>query len=430
MQITYTISLPGYDYLNFIFYNSHEYVKKEMREHANEIVLGVFRELQNYNGPTLNYNFSYKILKVLCSKKSNIEVAGIVLKPLSATPCNKTSWCQLLRLAKRAGENRKFALKGFLTNNVLMSMESIYQGFYFYSTIIHAINKSDLDLAIFLLEDHSHINFLSEDPAYIDKYRQDLNLVHHAAIEDKAGFIPVLVREIFPVDSLDKFHMTPLMHACRRSSKRSINVLLECGASPFQVDKFGQSALHHLASAKFEDADRAFIERLLKKLKIIGVNIDTLDYSGYSPLVLAIASKNIVLACCLIDIGAKSNPVDIYSMNFMVPSSILDAFSLACQRSVREVVEKLIARGEEVEFVNSCNKTPLEIVCENQDDYLVRLLIRSGAKLNNVLEKFYDKINYVILRFLVEKEFIIPSQIDNPHIKQAMSWLEFNRENC
>ena len=396
MQLIPTFIPSSHVYLNFIYKSSKTEIKKEMNRDVNKFVSGVFNDLQNLEGHVADLNLSYKILRVLCAKKTSWDVCADVAKKILSGEviCNPTSWCQLLLFAKKAQDAKKFALEDYLEDLILERRDLIDQKWPYYSVLVDAIKKAKLSLAIFLLEDHSRL----------DPYDHSLNPLHYAAILDRASFIADLIRAQIPIDSTDTFGMTPLMYACKKNSKKSITELLERGASPSRRDGFGQSALHYLAQAD-DDLDKDFVDDLLVNLKNLRVNIDLLDFHGCSPLALAILNNNQTLACSLIQLGAKSDPVDIYAINLVVPSPNLDAFSLACQRGLINVVREFVARGEEVEFANNFNKTPLELACENQDVPLAKLLIKKGANIDRVIDNFKNQ-NYAGLSFLAEGKFI------------------------
>ena len=119
-----------------------------------------------------------------------------------------------------------------------------------------------------------------------DPYLKDndgSSLLHHAANGGNTSIIDKLLSLGLDVNSMSSFG-SPLMYAAEWPQQRAFQMLIQNGADPFLKDKDGSSLLHCAAKG----GNTSIINELLS----LGVQIDSKDLSGKTPLTIATEFKN------------------------------------------------------------------------------------------------------------------------------------------
>ena len=109
------------------------------------------------------------------------------------------------------------------------------------------------------------------------------NLLHHAANGGNTSIIDKLLSLGLDVNSTSSFG-SPLMYAAEWPQQRAFQMLIQNGADPFLKDKDGSSLLHCAAKG----GNTSIINELLS----LGLEIDSKDLSGKTPLTIATEFKN------------------------------------------------------------------------------------------------------------------------------------------
>ena len=126
------------------------------------------------------------------------------------------------------------------------------------------------------------------------------NAAHYCAMLGKDSLVPLLVSYNCNMDIQDHLGATPLMYACAGGHVNMVSLLLRNGATIDSQDKQCQGALHYC----FRDHPTL---RCVKVLVNYGVDINTPDANGQSPLMLAClkcARSHISIVTYLLQRGA------------------------------------------------------------------------------------------------------------------------------
>lgn len=143
-----------------------------------------------------------------------------------------------------------------------------------------------------------------------------------------------------------------------------------------------------------------------------GININTRDENGHTPLHRCVIRNNLELIQELIQLGADPNTIDNNHRGSPLHS--------AAHFGYAEVVEMLFNAGAEINALNDDNETPLHIALEYSNTEIAQLLLRLGAKAN--IKDIFGNIalhnaarNYhiEIIRFLLANNFNIGVKNDS-----------------
>ena len=111
------------------------------------------------------------------------------------------------------------------------------------------------------------------------------SLLHHAANGGNTSIIDKLLSLGLDVDSRSSYSSsTPLMYAAEWPQQKAFQMLIQTGADPFLKDKDGSSLLHCAA----QGGNTSIINELLS----LGLQIDSKDLNGKTPLTIATKFKN------------------------------------------------------------------------------------------------------------------------------------------
>ncbi len=142
-------------------------------------------------------------------------------------------------------------------------------------------------------------------------YFNNYNHPRYSFFEEAIRFeAPDLVKELIDngqvkLDQVNsKLHTTPLLQAIKQGSKEIIDILLKAGANIKVIDPQGNNALILASQAPKNSAD------LIKYFYEKGLNIESVNQQGTSPLAQALLSNNEEAAKALLELGA--NPFKAY----------------------------------------------------------------------------------------------------------------------
>ncbi|GKU21992.1 unnamed protein product [Fusarium langsethiae] len=126
--------------------------------------------------------------------------------------------------------------------------------------------------------------------------------LHRAAEFGLIECAQMLISKGAYVDASDAWGDTPLHLAISLPSTEMLNLLLFNGAKTLR-NKYGRSPIHGSAFGSFPQ-DEAVIEQHMKALQIAGADINALDYSGMTPLLVAVQQSHIPMLNTLQRLGA------------------------------------------------------------------------------------------------------------------------------
>lgn len=116
-----------------------------------------------------------------------------------------------------------------------------------------------------------------------------------------------------PIESIDSFTRTPLMHACRALQEKSVKTLLTLGAKPNAQDAWGNTAASFACSQKGGS-------KVLQTLLNHGADINLPDEELRTPLHKAFKAQDIECVDLLLSYGADPNAKDRYGKTPMQTS--------------------------------------------------------------------------------------------------------------
>ena len=207
--------------------------------------------------------------------------------------------------------------------------------------------------------------------------------------------------------------LTPLLLAARHGSVEIAQLILESGADVNKADRELKTPLHWAASAKDSKPELVklllsqpsikpalvdskkrtvlhvaaatgsteIIAALLQNETVLKECLNARDKSGYTPLAITIRydreeAEKLLLDCQGID-------VNIADRKGRIP------LHLACVKSKKATVERLIAKKSDVKKPDSEKNTPLHMACTQHSYEIVTMLIKAGADVN--VENIYKQ---------------------------------------
>jgi serine/threonine-protein phosphatase 6 regulatory ankyrin repeat subunit B len=173
-------------------------------------------------------------------------------------------------------------------------------------------------------------------------------------------------------NSRNIYGVTPLIKACIHNSE-CVDLLLNYGVNVNDRNNSGTTALMIACDNKH----MALIRRLLD---VDGIEVDSADYYGDTPLMHACMYKNIGVAKALLAKGANIEAID---------SAQHTVLTKACRLNNDTVVKMLLAHGASA---NAARLAPLLIACENRNPHIVELLLAANADVEVVDEGGYTPL--------------------------------------
>lgn len=169
------------------------------------------------------------------------------------------------------------------------------------------------------------LKLLLKNGAEIDGIRESVPPLHIAAAEDQREIIEYLISQQVNINKKDPAGRTALMYAASEGHKYSVQILIESNADRSIIDSEGATARDYAEYEKKYDIQnylkvdnrpnihQATIDGLMEKVKRMveeGMDINTRDDYGRTPLHLAAANNHTIDMRVLIDLGAMINAQD------------------------------------------------------------------------------------------------------------------------
>lgn len=176
---------------------------------------------------------------------------------------------------------------------------------------------------------------------------------------------------------------TPLMLAAKqRDSLETIQVLLANGAVIDPKDKQGQNALMYAVSGN-RDSTPDSISAAVKALIAAKADVNNVDVTGLTPLMLAAKTRDLTTIQLLLNAGARTS---INAKDKTGQAALLYA-TADYYGSAPEIVKTLVAAGADVNVADGRSQTPLILAAFGHYDSspeTVKTLIAAGANVNAV----------------------------------------------
>ncbi|EAX98980.1 hypothetical protein TVAG_431890 [Trichomonas vaginalis G3] len=230
--------------------------------------------------------------------------------------------------------------------------------------------------------------------ANINSFDFDGNALHCAIKYNHIDIAKYIILHGIDMNYKVKLYQTPLLYALSHNKKDFTKLLVNSGANTnILTDEFGQSALHYAIIN--EDQENAAL------LIWHGSNVNAKNQkSGATALHFASLLKNKELLDLLISNGINVDTKDYYGntalmisllFNFVEHVNFYKSFSghfdyreSTNNKNSTEVVEFLIAKGDDVNVKNNQGNTPLHLVSLFSDIIQAKYLISQNAKINEV----------------------------------------------
>ena len=165
-------------------------------------------------------------------------------------------------------------------------------------------------------------------------------------------------------DDLDR---TSLILAAKRGYLEIVDILLAAGADPNAKDQQSQTALTYAAMTGHD--------KVTQRLISAHADIEVVDNDGKTPLIWAIISRNTQTVSLLVEAGANVNQPDIKGASPLI-------YSLT--QSSPDITRKLIDSGAEVDVVlKKSNMNTLILAAMQGDTYIIQALINKGIDVNS-----------------------------------------------
>ncbi|KFQ53549.1 Palmitoyltransferase ZDHHC13, partial [Nestor notabilis] len=216
--------------------------------------------------------------------------------------------------------------------------------------------------------------------------KENVTLLHWAAINNRQELVKYYISKGAIVDQLGgDLNSTPLHWAIRQGHLPMVMLLLKCGADPSLIDGEGFSSIH--LAVLFQHVP--IVAYLISK----GQNVDTTDFNGQTPLMLA-AQKAIgpEPTRFLLKFNPSLNAVDNVQKNTALHWAIASGNTSA--------VDLLLEAGASLDIKNVKGETPRDLAYQSLNRFMVYMVKeeeRMRSKRNNILLKIVDKYELVLL---------------------------------
>ncbi|XP_026161374.1 CARD- and ANK-domain containing inflammasome adapter protein [Mastacembelus armatus] len=246
---------------------------------------------------------------------------------------------------------------------------------------------------IHLAAENKHLDcvkvMVKEEAKQSKSHAQDMFL-HMAAMEDNWRLAELLLQSGAAVDGRNKHDQTALFYAVTRNNEKTLNVLLNAGASVTkdvlnETIKLSQESILHLllAGARGALSGDALASALFSAVKLnlsgavtalidSGAYVNVCDKQGYTPLLLSAELGHTEVFSVLVENQAKLDAT----------LSDLSALHLAVHSGSVPIVETLLEKGLDPNITGPKDRTPLHLAAQCNRPEIVDLLLKAGAQVN------------------------------------------------
>lgn len=188
------------------------------------------------------------------------------------------------------------------------------------------------------------------------------NALNIAAYRNSADVIKYLVAEGLEVDAADDTGKTALLWAATRNngSVKSIQALLEAGASATAVDENGNNVILNVVSRDVTSSTKkGSVKEILETLVAAGADLNAVSAKGETILIKAAQfGHHLDTLKYLVDNGQDVNAANSYKLTPLMYA--------AMKATNVEVLEYLLSQGADTSVVDDFGDTAIDLVKENE----------------------------------------------------------------
>ncbi|MGB2579675.1 hypothetical protein AAIR98_001594 [Elusimicrobium simillimum] len=166
--------------------------------------------------------------------------------------------------------------------------------FVYETSLMRAVSGKDVDSVKTLLRARVDPN---------EKNEEGFTPLYKAAENGSLNIVQVLIEGEAKVDEANSYGITPLMAAAANGHSNIVAYLLNNGADVHKIDVLAKSALHHAAAG----GDVKTTDELLR----YGARLEMPDRYGETPLIIALKTKNDLVAADFIKKDANLEAADL-----------------------------------------------------------------------------------------------------------------------
>jgi ankyrin repeat protein len=234
------------------------------------------------------------------------------------------------------------------------------------------------------------------------KQQKNHNLLHMAVKYNYMDFVQLLLSKGVDINEVDSKGNIPLFYLKDGEDDTEVyDYLIQNGADTSVRNNGGWGLLHIASTLKNNKA-------VLKKILLLGLNIDATTNKGQTALLLSLNNHNPFFAKLLIDQGCDTSVKD---------EEGEDALMIAGKNNYAEIVKLLIPHHSNIDEKNEKGQTSLTVGVIKEHYENIKMLIASGSDLNTQdtlgwtpLHHAVENNNLEIVKILVKNgaDFNIP----------------------
>ena len=209
-----------------------------------------------------------------------------------------------------------------------------------YTSFIYASQNGHVEVVRFLIENGADVNVSSNNGT---------NALIEASSNGHIEVVKLLIENGAGVNTFNNYEQTPLIEASKKGHVEIVRLLLNEGAnvkagafenrtSLFYASEAGQSDITSTIE-NTSDVNSNTINIYLKIIKLLidnGADVNAIDDTGWTPLIIASSTKNVDVVRLLIENGADVNHID---------NEGTTPISIALSNGNIEIVRSLIENG-------------------------------------------------------------------------------------
>lgn len=193
--------------------------------------------------------------------------------------------------------------------------------------------------------------------------------------------IKTLIGARADVNAVDKSGRTPLMFAAQADLAESVKMLLEAGAKAYinAKDERGETALIYAFNSFYYSTNHLVAHpslAIVKALIAAGANVNDVNGSGRTPLMLAAQRNSLDAVKILLAAGASIKTKDNKGRTVLMYDPLYNY-----SPSV-EVFKTLMAAGADVNAIDENGQTPLMSAAHSAPIEVIKMLLEAGAEVN------------------------------------------------
>ena len=189
-------------------------------------------------------------------------------------------------------------------------------------------------------------------------------------------FFELMILKGADANSREYYGITPLHHACIKNSVKGIEILIKHGADVHSNDGCGDTPLHYAVLGDNVKGIRILVKN--------GANIEAKNDEGLTPLCSVTRFQERPKALeALLEKGADLN------VKYTGIEKILDQ---AIWRGHKNIVKILLEKKVDIDYIGYYGRTPLQTAIISNKFEIVKMLISSGAKINQKNKSGYTAL--------------------------------------